>query len=191
MLPFPQKVAFLVFALVTGGFGMRAFARLYWRLAAGRKDTDARMNDLPKRIRYALTTTLLQNRTFRKRPWVSLFHAFIFYGFAFYLLVNLVDAVDGFVPLSLKSAGSRREHLCLTRRHPQRARPARCCCPRHSALSAAKSARFYFQRTNAPAPRAQSALRHTRFDRRFNLHSLPCKQPRRRGWGQDRARRTS
>lgn len=105
MLPFSQKLLFLLYALVTGGLGVRGFYRLYRRIAAGRADTDARWNDLPRRTWYALRTTLTQSRTFRKRPVVSFFHAFIFYGFTFYLLVNLVDAIDGFVPVSFRSLG--------------------------------------------------------------------------------------
>ncbi len=105
MLPFQQKIVFLLFAAVTLAFGARGFLRLYRRIAAGRADTDARFDHLPRRIWYALITTLTQSRTFRKRPVVSFFHSFIFYGFTFYLLVNLVDAVDGFVPLSFASLG--------------------------------------------------------------------------------------
>ena len=105
MLPVAQKIAFLIFALITGAVGIRGFYRLYRRIAAGRSDSDARWNHLPARAWYALKTTLTQSRTFRKRPVVSLFHSFIFYGFTFYLLVNLVDAIDGYVPLSFASLG--------------------------------------------------------------------------------------
>ncbi len=105
MLPFAQKLLFLLFAVITGALGARGFYRLYRRIAAGRADTDARWNNLPRRIWYALSTTLTQSRTFRKRPVISFFHSFIFYGFTFYLLVNLVDAIDGFVPLSFASLG--------------------------------------------------------------------------------------
>jgi Fe-S oxidoreductase/nitrate reductase gamma subunit len=105
MLPLPQKILFLVFAAVTLAFGVRGFVGLYRRIARGNADTEARTNDWPRRLWYAVSTTLLQSRTFRKRPWVSFFHSFIFYGFVFYLLVNLVDAIDGFVPLSLLSLG--------------------------------------------------------------------------------------
>ena len=105
MLPLHQKLLFLLFAAITGGLGLRGFYRLYRRIAAGRVDTDARFDRLPARVWYALVTTLTQSRTFRKRPVVSFFHSFIFYGFTFYLLVNLVDAIDGFIPLSFASLG--------------------------------------------------------------------------------------
>jgi len=103
MLPFAQKIAFLVFAGITGAMGAWEFTRLYRRIAAGRTDADARWDRLGKRVWYALTTTLLQTRTFRKRPWVSFFHSFIFYGFVFYILVNIVDGVEGYFPISISS----------------------------------------------------------------------------------------
>lgn len=105
MLPLNQKILFLLFAAITGGLGLRGFYRLYRRIAAGRADTEDRLDHLPARIWYALATTLTQSRTFRQRPVVGIFHSFVFYGFIFYLLVNLLDAVDGFVPLSFSSLG--------------------------------------------------------------------------------------
>jgi Fe-S oxidoreductase len=104
MLPLAQKIAFLLFAIVTGLIGFRGFYRLYRRIAAGRADADARWDQLLSRIWYALTTTLLQDRTFRKRPVVSFFHSFIFYGFSFYILVNCLDGLEGFFPVSISSA---------------------------------------------------------------------------------------
>jgi Fe-S oxidoreductase len=103
MLPLAQKIAFLVFAGITGAVGVWGFYRLYRRIAAGREDADARWNRLPARVWYALTTTLMQSRTFRKRPVVSFFHSFIFYGFVFYILVNFVDALEGFFPVSISA----------------------------------------------------------------------------------------
>jgi Fe-S oxidoreductase len=103
MLPFAHKVAFLLFAIVTGLIGLRGFYRLYRRIRAGRDDADTRVDRLPWRILYALKTTLMQSRTFRKRPAISFFHSFIFYGFLFYILVNFVDGVEGFFPFSISS----------------------------------------------------------------------------------------
>jgi Fe-S oxidoreductase len=103
MLPLAQKIAFLVFAGITGAFGAWGFYRLYRRIARGREDAELRWDRLAARVWYALTTTLLQSRTFRKRPVVSFFHSFIFYGFTFYILVNFVDAVEGYFPVSISS----------------------------------------------------------------------------------------
>jgi Fe-S oxidoreductase len=103
MLPFAHKVAFLLFAAITGLIGLRGFYRLYRRIRAGRDDADTRVDRLPWRMLYALKTTLMQSRTFRKRPVISFFHSFIFYGFLFYILVNFVDGVEGFFPFSISS----------------------------------------------------------------------------------------
>ncbi len=104
MLPLSQKIAFLLFALITLALGLEGFYRLYLRIRRGTPDPEPRSNRLPRRIGYALVTTLTQQRTFKKRPTIGLFHSFIFYGFAFYGLVNLVDAIEGFFPISITSA---------------------------------------------------------------------------------------
>jgi Fe-S oxidoreductase len=104
MLPLAQKYAFLLFALLTSSWGAYGFYRLYLRVRRGRPDPDLRTDHLPRRAWYALTTTLTQARTFQKRTIVSTFHAFIFYGFVFYVLVNLVDALEGYFPFSISSA---------------------------------------------------------------------------------------
>ena len=106
MLPQTHQIAFLVFAAVTGLIGLRGFYGVYRRVRAGRPDSEPRLDHLARRTWYALTTTLLQRRTFRRRPVVSAFHAFIFYGFVFYLLVNLVDGAEGFVRFTVRSASA-------------------------------------------------------------------------------------
>src|SRR5882757_3664236 len=104
MLPLPHKIAFLLFALITLALGLEGFYRLYLRIRRGTPDPEPRFNSLPRRLTYALATTLLQTRTFKKRPSIGLFHPFIFYGFVFYGLVNLVDAIEGYFPLTVSSA---------------------------------------------------------------------------------------
>jgi Fe-S oxidoreductase len=104
MLPLPHKIAFLLFALITLALGLEGFYRLYLRIRRGTSDPEPRFDNLPRRLTYALTTTLLQTRTLKKRPTIGLFHSFIFYGFLFYGLVNLVDAMEGYIPISITSA---------------------------------------------------------------------------------------
>ena len=101
MLPVEQRVAFAVFAVFTVTLGARGFYRLYLRIARGRRDPDRRTDRLAARAWYAIRTTLTQERVFKKRPVLSFFHGFIFYAFVLYLLVNLIDAVNGFVRLPL------------------------------------------------------------------------------------------
>ncbi len=101
MLPLSSRIAFLFFALFTGAWAAWGFYRLSRRIRRGRPDPEPRLDGMPARIARALVLTLLQQRTFRKRPIVGVFHSFIFYGFVLYGLVNLADAVDGFYPLPL------------------------------------------------------------------------------------------
>src|ERR1700733_7116656 len=103
MLPLPQKIAFVLFALLTLALGMQGFYRLYLRIRRGRPDSEPRFDQLPRRLWYTVVTTLTQQRTFKKRPGVGVFHSFIFYGFVFYGLVNLVDAAEGFFWFSVSS----------------------------------------------------------------------------------------
>jgi Fe-S oxidoreductase len=103
MLPLSQKYAFLMFALVTMARGAHGFFRLYLRIRRGRADSDIRTDHILRRLWVALRTTLSQSRTFRERTVVSTFHAFIFYGFVFYVLVNAVDAIEGYSSFSISS----------------------------------------------------------------------------------------
>jgi Fe-S oxidoreductase len=103
MLPLTQKIAFFLFALITLALAFEGFYRLYLRIHRGTPDPEPRFNNPSRRILYALTTTLLQTRTFKKRPTIGIFHSFIFYGFLFYGLVNLVDAAEGYFPFTIPS----------------------------------------------------------------------------------------
>ena len=51
-----------------------------------------------------LRTALTQTRTFQNRKIVSTFHSFIFYGFVAYILVNCLDAIDGYTSISISSS---------------------------------------------------------------------------------------
>jgi Fe-S oxidoreductase len=103
MLPFAHQIVFLLFAAITVAIGLRGFYGVYRRIRAGSVDTEPRFDHFLQRLWYALVTTLTQSRTFRRRPWISFFHSFIFYGFVFYLLVNLADGIEGFIPFTIRS----------------------------------------------------------------------------------------
>ena len=103
MLPSSQKLLFLIFAILTSLAGVRGFYRLAMRVRRGRADTEPRADHLARSIWYALRTTLLQTRTFRKRVTLSVFHSFIFYGFTFYILVNLLDGLEGYINFHVAS----------------------------------------------------------------------------------------
>ncbi|RDI96351.1 (Fe-S)-binding protein [Meiothermus sp. QL-1] len=96
MLTTPEKVAFLLLVLASAYFGGRALLRVYRAIRRGQPED--RFDHLPARVGRALWQTLTMQTVFKKRPWVSLLHAFVFYGFVFYLSVNLVDVLEGLFP---------------------------------------------------------------------------------------------
>ncbi|MBZ9712970.1 (Fe-S)-binding protein [Deinococcus multiflagellatus] len=106
MLPLIHQILFFVFALIAGGFGVWGFYRLYRRVARGAAASEARFDHPLQRLLYALRVSLTQERTFRRRTWVSVLHSFIFYGFVYYLLVNVVDGLEGYLPFHLYSRSS-------------------------------------------------------------------------------------
>lgn len=103
MLPDLHKILFALYALITGVFVVWGFYRLYLRVGRGALATESRSHNLPARIGYALVTSVTQERVFRKRPAIGVLHSLVFYGFVFYLLVNLVDLLEGFFHFAIHS----------------------------------------------------------------------------------------
>lgn len=104
MLPIEHRVAFAIFALIMIGLSAPGFSGVFRRIRMGRADTDRRTDHPWTRLRYALVTTILQRRAFRRRPVVTILHSFLFYGFTYYMLLNLVDAAEGYTGFSISSA---------------------------------------------------------------------------------------
>ncbi|WP_027883111.1 (Fe-S)-binding protein [Meiothermus rufus] len=100
MLTIPEKIAFLLLLLASFYFGGGALYRVYRAIRRGQPED--RFDRLPARLGRALWQTLTMQTVFKKRPWVSLLHAFVFYGFVFYLSVNLVDVLEGFFPFKAR-----------------------------------------------------------------------------------------
>lgn len=106
MLPLIHKLLFFVFALIAGGFGAWGFYRLYRRVARGAPTSENRTGNPVQRVLYAIRVSLTQERTFRRRTAISVLHSFIFYGFVYYLLVNVVDGLEGYLPFHIYSKDS-------------------------------------------------------------------------------------
>ncbi|GHF30106.1 Fe-S oxidoreductase/nitrate reductase gamma subunit [Deinococcus metalli] len=106
MLPLSHKVLFFVFALAAGLLGLWGFYRLYRRVARGAGASESRFDQPVQRVLTALRVTLTQERTFRRRTVISTLHAFIFYGFVYYLLVNVVDGLEGYLNFHIDSAAT-------------------------------------------------------------------------------------
>lgn len=99
MLTLPEKLLFVVFAAVALWYAYLGFRRVALVVARGSTELHyPRWDALPRRAGSAIARTLTQSSVFKDRPVVSTFHAFVFYGFVFYLLVNVVDVLKGFVP---------------------------------------------------------------------------------------------
>lgn len=101
MLTTLEKILFLLFLAASFYYGGRRFYDVYRSIARGKPD--GRFDQLPKRVIDAVVNVVLQRSVFRTRPLVSFFHALVFYGFAFYFLVNLVDVIEGYVALHTRS----------------------------------------------------------------------------------------
>ena len=102
MLTLTEKIVFLIYAATCGYFAYLGFRNLI--LAVRRGDSHyyfPRWNQALQRVREAISRTISQVTVFRARPVASFFHSFIFYGFIFYLLVNVFDGLKGFVSPAL------------------------------------------------------------------------------------------
>ena len=98
MLTLPEKVLFVLLAVISIYYTYRGFRQIIEIICKGQPEYYARTNRLLERIPEALVRTITQITVFRNRPLVGFFHSFIFYGFSFYVLVNLADLVEGFFP---------------------------------------------------------------------------------------------
>lgn len=101
MLTAVERMAFVLLVFGSLSFGGMGFYVIFRTISGGKA---APRFDRPlQRLLHALWIVLTQQSLFKKRPWVSFFHALIFYGFLFYFIVNVVDFLEGF--FSLKSRG--------------------------------------------------------------------------------------
>jgi len=91
-----ERILFVLMALILGGLTAILFYGIYKIIRRGRP-APPRENVIPSLIGAAIDV-LLQRPMFRSRPVLSVFHAFIFFGFSYYFLVNVTDVLEGFVP---------------------------------------------------------------------------------------------
>jgi Fe-S oxidoreductase len=96
MLTLPEKIIFILAALTTLVAAVFAVRRLVRIISAGNGKADWRL--AWKRLLKVLGRIVTFQPVFRYRFWPSVFHAMVGWGFGFYMLVNLLDVVHGFVP---------------------------------------------------------------------------------------------
>jgi Fe-S oxidoreductase len=96
MLTLTEKIIFAIAALATLVAVFFAIRRLVRIISAGHGQPDWRL--AWKRLLNVLGRMVTFQPVFRFRFWSSLFHAFVGWGFGFYVLVNLVEVIHGYLP---------------------------------------------------------------------------------------------
>ncbi len=96
MLSLVEKILFALAVAASLTAAFFAARRLIGILSRGRGKPDWRA--VPKRLPSVLARVAVFQPVFRFRPLPSLFHAFVGWGFGFYLLVNIVDILHGYIP---------------------------------------------------------------------------------------------
>jgi len=96
MLTWPEKILFVLAVLAASYAAYRLANQIARTIGRGSGALD---KDLPiKRLGSVILKVGTLQPTFKIRFWPSLFHAFIAWGFIYYLLVNLGDVLQGFIP---------------------------------------------------------------------------------------------
>jgi Fe-S oxidoreductase len=91
-----ERIVFTIMIIVLAGLTVAGFSGIFRIVRSGRAAPP--LKDVPRHLIGALIDAGLQRPIFRARPLLSTFHAFIFFGFSFYFLVNVADVLEGFVP---------------------------------------------------------------------------------------------
>jgi Fe-S oxidoreductase len=96
MLTLTEKIIFLLAFLATLVAAFFAVRRLVRIISAGHGKPDWKL--AWKRLLNVVGRMVTFQPVFRFRFWPSLFHAFVAWGFGFYMLVNLFDVIKGYIP---------------------------------------------------------------------------------------------
>ncbi len=96
MLTWPEKILFALAVLATGWVAYREAQRLMRIITSGQGQPDWSL--ARRRLLNAALEWLSLRRVFRFRLGVSLLHAFVAWAFALYLLVNVGDVLEAYIP---------------------------------------------------------------------------------------------
>jgi Fe-S oxidoreductase len=103
MLTVPERVLFVLLAVACLATASARFMRVFAAIRRGQGGVP--WDRLPRRLLAAAVQVLLHRTLLRTRRLVALFHAFIFFAFSFYFLVNLLDLLEGFTGFSTLHRG--------------------------------------------------------------------------------------
>ena len=95
MLSQAERIAFIVLTVLCLIVAAQGFRRIFKIIGRGRPAD--RSDRLVSRFAKTFLDVGLQRPMFKTRPVASLFHAFIFFGFSFYFLVNVNDLLEAYV----------------------------------------------------------------------------------------------
>lgn len=96
MLTLIEKIIFVLAVAVSLYFTWGGVRRVIGLIASGQGKPDWSLAG--KRLLSVLGRMVVFQPVFRFRFWSSLFHAFVGWGFGFYMLVNLVDVIRAYAP---------------------------------------------------------------------------------------------
>ena len=96
MLTLPEKIIFILAALLTAGLVLRAAIRIVRIIGRGHGRPDWRL--IPRRLLDTVVKTVALTPTWRKRFFTSVLHAMVVWAFMFYLFVNIGDSLEGLIP---------------------------------------------------------------------------------------------
>jgi len=96
MLSLIEKLLFVVAVVVSISGAYITFARMFRIVRRGQGTLN--FEHLPRRILFGIKTLIHQGHIIRRRPITSLFHFFIAWGFIYYMLVNAIDVIEGYIP---------------------------------------------------------------------------------------------
>ncbi|MCH8327199.1 MAG: (Fe-S)-binding protein, partial [Candidatus Marinimicrobia bacterium] len=95
MLSLAERLAFGWLVIICLYYAQIGFGNMLRLIRMGAPEN--RSDNLFMRFAGALAAVGLQLPLFKSRPIVSIFHAFIFFGFSFYLLVNVNDMAEAYI----------------------------------------------------------------------------------------------
>jgi Fe-S oxidoreductase len=96
MLTLPEKIIFVLAALVTVGLVLRVALRIVKTIGRGHGRPDWKL--IPKRLLPTGVKAVALTPTWRRRLLVSMLHALVVWAFMFYLFVNIGDTLEGLLP---------------------------------------------------------------------------------------------
>ena len=96
MLTLPEKIIFVLAALITGGLVLRAAIHIVRIIGRGHGKPDWKL--IPRRLIDTVIKTVALTPTWRRRLITSVLHAMVVWAFMFYLFVNIGDSLEGLLP---------------------------------------------------------------------------------------------